>query len=78
MTEQTERKLTRIQKEKREIILSAALEVFSVHGLRGATLEKIAARAAELQKASRNDPAATGRFRCGAYVFSVPDEEASK
>lgn len=45
MTEQTERKLTRIQKEKREIILSAALEVFSVHGLRGATLEKIAAEA---------------------------------
>ena len=40
------------------------------------TLEKIAARAAALQKAGRGNPAATGRFRCGAYVYSVTDEEA--
>lgn len=39
------RKITRIQREKREVILNAALEVFSVHGLRGATLERIAAEA---------------------------------
>jgi TetR/AcrR family transcriptional regulator len=39
------RKITRIQREKRETILNAALEVFSVHGLRGATLEQIAAEA---------------------------------
>lgn len=42
MTEQPARKLTRTQKAKREIILHAALDVFSEHGLRGATLEKIA------------------------------------
>ena len=39
------RKITRIQREKREVILKAALEVFSVHGLRGATLERIASEA---------------------------------
>ena len=35
-------KETRIQREKRELILKAALDVFSIHGLRGATLDKIA------------------------------------
>ncbi|WP_425037439.1 TetR family transcriptional regulator C-terminal domain-containing protein [Primorskyibacter sp. S187A] len=39
------RKPTRIQREKRAIIMAAALEVFAKHGLRGATLEKIAAEA---------------------------------
>jgi TetR/AcrR family transcriptional regulator len=34
--------LTRIQKEKRDVILSAALEVFSVHGFRGSTIDQIA------------------------------------
>ena len=38
-------KQTRIQREKREVILSAALDAFSVHGLRGATFEKIAVAA---------------------------------
>ena len=33
---------TRIQTEKRELILEAALEVFSTHGFRGATLDQIA------------------------------------
>ena len=33
---------TRIQIEKREIILEAALEVFSAHGFRGATIDQIA------------------------------------
>jgi TetR/AcrR family transcriptional regulator len=33
---------TRIQSEKREIILEAALEVFSMHGFRGATIDQIA------------------------------------
>jgi TetR/AcrR family transcriptional regulator len=33
---------TRIQKEKRELILQAALDVFSVHGFRGATIDQIA------------------------------------
>ncbi len=33
---------TRIQKEKTEAILAAALEVFSSHGFRGATLDQIA------------------------------------
>ena len=33
---------TRIQQEKRELILEAALEVFSTHGFRGATIDQIA------------------------------------
>ncbi len=33
---------TRIQREKRELILEAALEVFSNHGFRGATIDQIA------------------------------------
>lgn len=33
---------TRIQKEKREVILQAALEIFSAHGFRGATIDGIA------------------------------------
>ena len=36
------RKRTRIQKEKRETILQAALEVFSTHGFRGSTIDQIA------------------------------------
>ena len=36
---------TRIQKRNREVILNAALEVFSTHGFRGATLDQIAAAA---------------------------------
>ncbi|MEL7214107.1 MAG: TetR family transcriptional regulator C-terminal domain-containing protein [Pseudomonadota bacterium] len=39
------KKETRIQRQKREVILTAALDVFAVHGLRGATLDKIAAAA---------------------------------
>ena len=33
---------TRIQQKNREMILDAALEVFSIHGFRGATLDQIA------------------------------------
>jgi TetR/AcrR family transcriptional regulator len=33
---------TRIQKEKRDLILEAALDVFSLHGFRGATIDQIA------------------------------------
>jgi TetR/AcrR family transcriptional regulator len=33
---------TRIQREKRDAILGAALEVFSLHGFRGATIDQIA------------------------------------
>lgn len=33
---------TRIQTEKRELILEAALEIFSQHGFRGATIDQIA------------------------------------
>ncbi len=40
---------TRIQQEKRQIILDAALEVFSTHGFRGATVDQIA-EAASLSK----------------------------
>jgi TetR/AcrR family transcriptional regulator len=37
---------TRIQQEKREIILEAALEVFSTQGFRGSTIDQIAEAAA--------------------------------
>jgi TetR/AcrR family transcriptional regulator len=40
---------TRIQQEKREIILEAALEVFSANGFRGATIDQIA-EAASMSK----------------------------
>jgi TetR/AcrR family transcriptional regulator len=33
---------TRIQREKREVILEAALEIFSIHGFRGSTIDQIA------------------------------------
>jgi len=36
------RRRTRIQQEKRELILEAALEVFSAHGFRGSTIDQIA------------------------------------
>ena len=37
-----ERPRTRIQREKQDVILNAALDVFSVHGFRGATIDQIA------------------------------------
>jgi TetR/AcrR family transcriptional regulator len=36
------RALTRIQREKQDVILEAALEIFSLHGFRGATIDQIA------------------------------------
>ncbi len=33
---------TRIQEEKEELILEAALEVFATHGFRGSTIDQIA------------------------------------
>lgn len=45
MADGTERKQTRIQTEKREQIREAALNVFSNHGFRGATLDQIAEEA---------------------------------
>lgn len=39
------RKRTRIQREKEELILEAALDVFSTHGFRGSTIDQIADRA---------------------------------
>lgn len=41
----TARPRTRIQQKNRDSILDAALEVFSLHGFRGATLDQIADRA---------------------------------
>ena len=41
MTAASARPLTRIQSEKRDIILQAALDVFSTHGYRGATIDQI-------------------------------------
>ncbi len=42
-------KRTRIQTEKRDLILEAALDVFSTHGFRGATIDQIA-EAASMSK----------------------------
>ena len=42
MDSPTRRPRTHIQQEKRELILEAALEVFSTHGFRGATVDQIA------------------------------------
>ncbi|MDB5538269.1 MAG: TetR family transcriptional regulator, partial [Devosia sp.] len=36
------RPLTRIQREKQNVILEAALDVFAVHGFRGSTIDQIA------------------------------------
>ena len=36
------RPLTRIQREKQDVILEAALDIFSLHGFRGATIDQIA------------------------------------
>lgn len=38
----TNRPATRIQKEKQDLILEAALDVFSAHGFRGSTIDQIA------------------------------------
>ena len=40
-----DRPRTRIQREKQDVILNAALDVFSLHGFRGATIDQIAAAA---------------------------------
>ncbi|HHZ10746.1 MAG TPA: TetR/AcrR family transcriptional regulator [Rhizobiales bacterium] len=42
MDKKAPRRRTRIQTEKREVILEAALEVFSAQGFRGATIDQIA------------------------------------
>ena len=42
MTRAASRRTTRIQREKTEAILAAALDVFSTMGFRGATLDQIA------------------------------------
>lgn len=41
----TTRKRTRIQEQKENVILEAALDVFSAHGFRGATIDQIAEQA---------------------------------
>ncbi|MCL4122538.1 UNVERIFIED_CONTAM: hypothetical protein GTU68_051603 [Idotea baltica] len=41
----TTKKVTRIQREKTEAILNAALDVFSKHGFRGSTIDMIASNA---------------------------------
>lgn len=45
MDQQSEPRKTRIQTENEARILDAALDVFSAHGFRGATIDQIAARA---------------------------------
>ena len=38
-------------------------------------LERLAARAMELQDRAGEDPSATGRFRCGAYTLSIQNDQ---
>ncbi len=45
MADQTQKKPSRIQQRNRRKILDAALDVFSAHGFRGATLDQIAEQA---------------------------------
>ncbi|TMM51142.1 TetR family transcriptional regulator C-terminal domain-containing protein [Sulfitobacter sabulilitoris] len=45
MPDGSDKKPSRIQRRNRRLILDAALEVFSLHGYRGATLDQIAAQA---------------------------------
>lgn len=45
MPDQTQKKPSRIQQRNRRKILDAALDVFSAHGFRGATLDQIAEQA---------------------------------
>ncbi len=45
MPDGNDKKPSRIQRRNRRLILDAALEVFSLHGYRGATLDQIAAQA---------------------------------
>ena len=49
MSDTTPKKPSRIQQRNRHLILDAALDVFSAHGFRGATLDQIA-EAAGLSK----------------------------
>lgn len=49
MTEDTAPSMSRIQRKNRDIILDGALNVFSVHGLKGTTLDAIA-EAAQMSK----------------------------
>ncbi|MDO5613720.1 MAG: TetR family transcriptional regulator C-terminal domain-containing protein [Paracoccus sp. (in: a-proteobacteria)] len=42
MTDQDRPRLTRIQQKNRDLILRGALEAFSAHGFRGATIDQIA------------------------------------
>lgn len=53
----------------------AELEAMA-RALQQQALERIDARARELQDRDGTDPQATGRFRCGAYILAVPDEQA--
>ena len=46
--------------------------------LQQSALEQIAARAAELQDRDGADPAARGRFRCGAYILTSEHPEESR
>ena len=46
--------------------------------LQQSTLEKINARALELQKKDKANSSATGRFRCGAFIYNENYQQANK
>ncbi|MHB2264253.1 TetR family transcriptional regulator C-terminal domain-containing protein [Aliihoeflea sp. PC F10.4] len=59
------RRRTRIQTEKRQIILNAALDVFSQHGFRGATIDQIA------DSAGMSKPNLLYYFRSKEEIFTT-------
>jgi len=46
--------------------------------LQQSALEKINARALELQKMDKANSSATGRFRCGAFIYNANPQQADK
>ena len=56
---------TRIQREKREIILEAALDVLSAHGFRGSTIDQIA------DAAGMSKPALLYYFRTKEEIYET-------
>lgn len=59
------RRKTRIQREKEGIILDAALDVFSIHGFAGTTIDKIA------ERAGMSKPNLLYYFACKGDVYTA-------
>ena len=67
---------TRIQREKQDIILDAALNVFSLHGFRGATIDQIADGEQPVASRIKND-LAQQIAQCVDATVQVADDEVA-